>query len=77
VRAKTRPKKPVPMHPKLKSALARRKDARRHFDAFSPSQQREYLEWIADAKTEVTRDRRLAQALEWIAAGKPRNWKYQ
>ena len=35
-----------------------------------------YVEWMAEAKTEVTRDKRLAQALEWMAAGKVRNWKY-
>ena len=76
VRAKTRPKKAVPMHPKLKAALARNAKARAHFDAFSPSAQRDYVEWIAEAKAEETRERRLAQAIEWIAAGKPRNWKY-
>ena len=29
-----------------------------------------------EAKTETTRGRRLAQAIEWVAEGKPRNWKY-
>jgi hypothetical protein len=42
----------------------------------SPSQRREYAEWIADAKQEATRERRIRTALEWIAEGKPRNWKY-
>ena len=46
------------------------------FDAFSPSHRREYLEWITEAKTEATRNRRVAQAIEWMAEGKPRNWKY-
>ena len=76
VRAKTKPKKLVPMHPKLKSALTKKKGAMVNFEAFSPSQQREYLEWIAEAKAEDTRDRRIAQAVEWIAEGKLRNWKY-
>lgn len=76
VRAKTVPKKPVPMHPAFKAALARNLKARKTFDGFSPSHQREYLEWIADAKAESTRERRLAQAIEWLAEGKPRNWKY-
>jgi len=45
--------------------------------ALSPSCQREYVEWIASAKRPETRDRRIAQAVEWIAEGKQRNWKYQ
>ena len=46
------------------------------FDAFSPSAKREYIEWITDAKSEDTRARRLATAMEWMAEGKHRNWKY-
>ena len=51
--------------------------ARKHFEAFSPSKQRDYAEWICEAKTDATRARRLEQAVEWIAEGKARNWKYQ
>ena len=47
------------------------------FNGFSPSHRREYAEWIAEAKTDETRDRRLAQAIEWLAEGKSRHWKYQ
>jgi uncharacterized protein YdeI (YjbR/CyaY-like superfamily) len=47
------------------------------FNKFSPSKQREYLDWFADAKTEATRSKRILQALEWISEGKSRNWKYQ
>ncbi len=43
----------------------------------SPSCKREYVEWIAEAKREETRAKRVAQAVEWIASGKSRNWKYQ
>lgn len=46
------------------------------FAKFPPGYRREYLEWIAEAKKEETRDRRIATAIEWIAEGKPRNWKY-
>lgn len=71
------PKKKAPkMPPELEAALRRNKKAREVFEAFSPSHQREYMEWIGEAKGEDTRQRRLEQALEWIAAGKPRNWKY-
>lgn len=51
--------------------------AREVFDAFPPSQQREYVDWIAEAKQDATRERRLKQAIEWIAEGKRRNWKYE
>jgi uncharacterized protein YdeI (YjbR/CyaY-like superfamily) len=76
-RVKTRKKKPIAMHPDFEKALARDAKARTHFDAFSPSCQREYLEWIGDAKQDATRERRIATAAAWIAQGKPRNWKYQ
>jgi uncharacterized protein YdeI (YjbR/CyaY-like superfamily) len=75
-REKTRPRKRVPMHPDLKRALARSRKAAATFKAFSPSHQREYLEWIAEAKRDETRTRRVAKAIEWLAEGKPHNWKY-
>ena len=69
--------KPEPLMPaELAAALAKNAKARATFDAFSPSHQREYVEWIAEAKGEETRQRRLANALEWMAEGKARNWKY-
>ena len=46
------------------------------FKKLSPSHKREYLEWITEAKTEVTRNKRMATTLEWLAEGKPLNWKY-
>ena len=50
--------------------------AAKAFAAFSPSHRREYAEWIAEAKRPETRKKRLEQSVEWIAQGKPRNWKY-
>ena len=47
------------------------------FTASSPSHQREYLDWFSEARTVETRERRMALALEWIAEGKGRNWKYE
>ena len=76
VRQKTKVKKPVKMPPELAAALKKNKKALATFDAFPPSQQREYMEWVGDAKGEDTRKRRLASAIEWMAEGKPRNWKY-
>lgn len=59
------------------AALKKNKKALANFEAFSPSHKREYVEWITEAKQSSTRERRLAQALEWIADAKSRNWKYQ
>ncbi|TNE55443.1 MAG: hypothetical protein EP338_04030 [Bacteroidetes bacterium] len=50
--------------------------AQKHFEDFAPSAQREYVEWLTEAKTEATRNKRLQTAIEWISEGKPRNWKY-
>jgi uncharacterized protein YdeI (YjbR/CyaY-like superfamily) len=70
------PRKPIPIPKELKHALGKNKKARAAYDAFSPSHKREYHEWISEAKGEDTRTRRVKQAVEWMAAGKPRNWKY-
>lgn len=51
--------------------------AKATFDGFPPSSQREYVEWITEAKRDETRAKRLAQAIGWIAEGKRRNWKYE
>jgi uncharacterized protein YdeI (YjbR/CyaY-like superfamily) len=60
----------------LAAALKKNKKARETFDAFSPSNKRDYVEWLTEAKTEATRAKRLATAMEWMAEGKIRNWKY-
>jgi uncharacterized protein YdeI (YjbR/CyaY-like superfamily) len=67
---------PVRTPAALVKGLARNKKAKATFDAFSPSHRTEYIEWIVGAKTDETRDRRIEQALEWMAEGKSRNWKY-
>jgi uncharacterized protein YdeI (YjbR/CyaY-like superfamily) len=69
-------KRPIPIPSALRSALAKNKKAKATYDAFTPSHKREYHEWIVEAKQEATRERRVAQAIEWMAAGKARNWKY-
>ena len=76
-RKKSRPQTPAKLHPELKAALAANKKAAAAFATFAPSAQREYVEWIAEAKTDATRARRSAQAVEWIAQGRRRNWKYE
>jgi uncharacterized protein YdeI (YjbR/CyaY-like superfamily) len=67
---------PVPAGTELQAALQGHAAARRGFESLTPGRQREYVEWIAEAKREATRARRIAQALEWLAEGKSRNWKY-
>jgi hypothetical protein len=61
----------------LRVALAGNAQARAAFERLTPSQRYEYVEWIAEAKRDDTRERRLATALDWIAEGKTRHWKYQ
>jgi len=58
-------------------ALNKNKKAKQVFDNFAYSHRKEYLQWITEAKTEETRNKRMATALEWIAEGKGRNWKYE
>ena len=70
------PVKPAAVPADFTRALAANKRARDNFESFSPSHRREYIEWISGAKQEVTRAKRLATALEWLAEGKQRNWKY-
>jgi uncharacterized protein YdeI (YjbR/CyaY-like superfamily) len=70
-------KKPASVPPYLKKALTGNAAAKKAFGAFTPAQRRDYVEWLEEAKTEATRERRLATALEWMAEGKTRNWKYQ
>ena len=71
------PKPTVETPSEFAAALKKNKAASKGFQAFSPSCKREYVEWIADAKRDETRQKRIAQAVEWIAEGKQRNWKYQ
>jgi uncharacterized protein YdeI (YjbR/CyaY-like superfamily) len=77
----TRPKKaakPAPEIPaELAAALKKNKAATKVWNDFAPGSQREYAEWITDAKRAETKEKRIAQAIEWIAEGKQRNWKYQ
>jgi uncharacterized protein YdeI (YjbR/CyaY-like superfamily) len=60
----------------LQTMLNKNKAAKHTFDNFSYSCRKEYIEWITEAKTEATRNKRLAQAVEWMAEGKIRHWKY-
>ena len=72
------PPKPQPqMHPDFAAALAKAPKAKAVLDTLPDSAQREYLEWIAEAKQDSTRQKRIASAVEWLSEGKRRNWKYE
>lgn len=70
-------KPPIPMPAPFKAALAKSRKASASFEKLSPSHRREYLEWITEAKTDATRDKRIATSIEWISEGKSRMWKYE
>lgn len=67
----------IPMPADFDKLLRANLAAMGNYEKFSPSGRREYLEWFAEAKSEATREKRLQQALEWIAEGKTRHWKYK
>lgn len=76
-RPATARKAPVKPPSDLQAALTKNAKARATYDALTPSKQREYVAWLTEAKREATRQTRLATAIEWLAAGKSRHWKYQ
>jgi uncharacterized protein YdeI (YjbR/CyaY-like superfamily) len=74
-KAETKPLPPIPGI--MQKALAKNPKAQFNFERFTPSKQREYIEWITEAKTESTQLKRLDTAIEWISEGKSKNWKYE
>ncbi|GAB3792763.1 YdeI/OmpD-associated family protein [Dyella agri] len=79
VRPKAGSKAPPALPDDLAALLAKRPHAaaRKTWAGFPPGAQREYIDWITEAKTDATRQKRLATTLEWLAEGKRRNWKYE
>jgi uncharacterized protein YdeI (YjbR/CyaY-like superfamily) len=71
------PKPEAPLLPALAEGLAGNTAASKVWAGFTNAQRREYCEWVAEAKRDETRDKRVAEAVGWIAEGKTRNWKYQ
>lgn len=76
-KAKTTTKPALEPHPELVAALAKNPAAQATFDAFAPSHRRDYVEWVNEAKRDETRTKRIAQAVEWMAEGKKRHWRYE
>jgi len=75
-KAKHAPPPPPSMHPEFAAALAKAPKAKTTLDSFPPSAQREYLDWVSEAKQDATRAKRIADSVEWLAEGKRRHWKY-
>jgi hypothetical protein len=67
---------PLPMPPAFARALDADPQARAGFDGLAAGYRRDYLEWIGEAKTEATAQRRIGQALAWLAEGRQRHWKH-
>ena len=76
-KVKHAPKPAAAMHPDFAAALAQAPQAKATLEGFPPSAQRDYLDWIGEAKQDATRAKRIATAVEWLGEGKRRNWKYQ
>ena len=75
-RKKTASPKEIEIPDALQKALNKNKTAATAFNNFSPSHKREYIEWVNEAKTEETKNKRITQTIEWVSEGKSRNWKY-
>ena len=71
------PKPPAEIHPDFAAALKGNTKAQAVLDGFPPSARREYLDWVAEAKQDTTRAKRIADAVQWLSEGKRRHWKYE
>lgn len=60
----------------LAQALQQHDQAGSFFRQMTIPQQNDYIQWFLDAKTDLTRQKRLGTMLEWLAEHKTRNWKY-
>jgi hypothetical protein len=61
----------------LEGCLKKDETTWHHWENFSYTHKKEYVEWIGDAKKEETRKRRIAQALEMIREGTGKEDKYR
>jgi uncharacterized protein YdeI (YjbR/CyaY-like superfamily) len=76
-KTKHEPKPAAEIHPEFAAALDQNARAAQTLAGFPPSCRREYVDWIAEAKRDETRAKRIATAIEWLSEGKKRNWKYE
>jgi uncharacterized protein YdeI (YjbR/CyaY-like superfamily) len=64
------PPGPLPMPPEFEAHLQRNKKAQAFFESLAPSYRRQYVDWVASAKREDTRQRRIGEAIDLLAHGK-------
>ena len=76
-KVKHEPRAPAELHPEFAAALDSAPAAKATLEAFPPGARRDYLDWIAEAKQDATRQKRIATAIEWLSEGKKRHWKYE
>jgi len=76
-KTKHEPKPPAELHPEFEAALAKAPKAKSTLEAFPPGARREYLDWVAEAKQDATRQKRISDAIQWLSDGKRRHWKYE
>ena len=76
-KTKHEPKPASELHPDFAAALDANPAAKATLQGFSPSARRDYLDWVSEAKQDATRAKRIATAVEWLAEGKKRHWKYE
>ena len=75
-RSRPAKKKPLKIPSYFIAVLKKNGKAMKTFEEFSYSHRKDYVEWVTEAKTEETRNKRLATTVAWLAEGKSRNWKY-
>jgi hypothetical protein len=63
----------VEVPPALAGALAEDAGAKAIYDGLAYTHRKEYARWIAEAKKEETRERRVAKAIEMLKEGKTRS----
>jgi len=54
------------MPAELENALNGNKKAKSYFDSLTPSYQRQYIGWIASAKRDETREKRIKEAINLL-----------
>ena len=76
-KAKHGPQPAAEIHPDFAKALQANAAAKETLAGFPPSARREYIDWVAGAKQDKTREKRIAEAVQWLSEGKRRHWKYE
>lgn len=75
-RSKPKSEKVLKVSPYFQKELRKNKASLKTFEGFSYSNQKDYVEWVEESKTDATLEKRMETAIKWMAEGKIRNWKY-